>query len=537
MVTKIKGAQLDLESSVGDPGSTTGIPSSNAIRQALNELLMAASGVGWVKDTSTWTYASADSPTFTVTISGDQTSKFCEGMKIKLTQTTVKYFWVTKVSYNDGTTTLTLYGGTDYTLTNSTITDPCYSNVSAPFGFPLSAAKWTIKLSDGTNRYQANPTAGTFYSPGSFYIDIPIGSWRVLMQGALSVYKSGTSIGVDCSVALSTATNSVSDSELYSRIYDFGTNPHPIVPFSRERFLTLTSKTRYYVIIRTENAADQIELRNDFANLVVSATIGYLGIGGGSGGLPDPSVLLHNSYDFYGGNALMSLSVGTESTPSNYKSRILGLYHYNNVTGQPGDVDGPLYIRNVLSSGHTGFSWGATVWETDLSTEGSGEHTCFYGRIEGNGGSSQLWGIALEVHDNYMGSSSADRNIIGAEIKMDKVRTGGASYGIDILSAGSKTHTCGIIVRQDSGATGKFDTGLTISDCVTRGIDVKASCAVGVDCSNGSYSAAALRIGAGQKLQFEPTGNYYIVHQNSRIEFYIGGALKYYIDSSGGHNA
>lgn len=47
---------------------------------------------GWITAGETWTYASADSPSFTFTISGDKRDKYSVGMKIKLTQGSVKYF-------------------------------------------------------------------------------------------------------------------------------------------------------------------------------------------------------------------------------------------------------------------------------------------------------------------------------------------------------------------------------------------------------------------------------------------------------------
>ena len=40
---------------------------------------------GWTSVTDTWTYSSADSPSFTFTIPGDVTGAYWEGMKVKLT--------------------------------------------------------------------------------------------------------------------------------------------------------------------------------------------------------------------------------------------------------------------------------------------------------------------------------------------------------------------------------------------------------------------------------------------------------------------
>lgn len=80
----------------------------------------------------TWTYASA----VTFTVAGDQTTKYFIGTKIKLTQTTVKYFYVISSSYSDPTTTVTVTGGTDFTLVSAAITSPFYSYAAIPVGFP-----------------------------------------------------------------------------------------------------------------------------------------------------------------------------------------------------------------------------------------------------------------------------------------------------------------------------------------------------------------------------------------------------------------
>lgn len=87
---------------------------------------------GWVSAGETWTYASAT----TLTISGDKTGRYQKGDKIKLTQTTVKYFYVINVVYSSPNTTITVTGGTDYTLANAAITANYYSKATTPQGFP-----------------------------------------------------------------------------------------------------------------------------------------------------------------------------------------------------------------------------------------------------------------------------------------------------------------------------------------------------------------------------------------------------------------
>lgn len=98
-------------------------------------LSAATSGIndGWTSDSATWTYASAT----TFTVSGDKTAQFQKGTRLKLTQSAaVKYFVVVGSSHGGGTTTVTITGGTDYSLANATISATFYSYQASPQGFP-----------------------------------------------------------------------------------------------------------------------------------------------------------------------------------------------------------------------------------------------------------------------------------------------------------------------------------------------------------------------------------------------------------------
>lgn len=87
---------------------------------------------GWTAASDTWTYASAT----TFTIAGqDRTSTFVPGTKLKLTQTTAKYFYVVSSSFSTDTT-VTITGGSDYSLANAAITSPSYSHASVANAFP-----------------------------------------------------------------------------------------------------------------------------------------------------------------------------------------------------------------------------------------------------------------------------------------------------------------------------------------------------------------------------------------------------------------
>ena len=72
-------------------------PFSSIPKSLLNKILINPTFKGnidgWINPNETWTYASADDPTFTFTIASfDATTLFSVGMKIKLTNVSVKYF-------------------------------------------------------------------------------------------------------------------------------------------------------------------------------------------------------------------------------------------------------------------------------------------------------------------------------------------------------------------------------------------------------------------------------------------------------------
>lgn len=85
-------------------------------------------GDGWQLANETWTYASAS----TITVPSGAASRYAKGDKIKITQTTVKYFYIIGVA----DTVLTITGGSSYTLADAAISANYYSHQENPIGFP-----------------------------------------------------------------------------------------------------------------------------------------------------------------------------------------------------------------------------------------------------------------------------------------------------------------------------------------------------------------------------------------------------------------
>lgn len=235
---------------------------------------------GWTEANETWTYASADDPTFTFTISGDKTGKYTPGSRLRLKQAgAYKYFLVTAVSYSSPNTTVTIYGGTDYDLANAAITDNWLSQMKSPVAFPLDPNKWKVEATDTSQRQQATPVQNTWYNSGTITFSLPIGIWDVEYHVMTQIKEaSATQSGV-YQVTLSTANNSESDADMTSSEFLGGASGtlDLIAPNHKRKDIVLTTKTSYFLNQRTTTASiDEIDFRGDLAKTIVRAVSRYL---------------------------------------------------------------------------------------------------------------------------------------------------------------------------------------------------------------------------------------------------------------------
>jgi hypothetical protein len=231
---------------------------------------------GWVSDANTWSYSSVDAPTGIISINADMTALIGVGDRIKITQTTAKYFIVTVVgAFAAGATLITVYGGTDYTLANAAITSPYYSHVHHPFGFPLDPAKWTQSASN-TSQQQMNgnsPAANTWYN--SISLSIPIGLWVVFYEVVFQM-GHGSSVTQDMKHTLSTANNSESATANSVYLYVAALTGE-IATFSKRIDLGLAAKATYYLNHMTTIAsANVFQTRGDVSATKIVAVCAYL---------------------------------------------------------------------------------------------------------------------------------------------------------------------------------------------------------------------------------------------------------------------
>jgi hypothetical protein len=211
---------------------------------------------GWISAVEEkWTFDSDDDPTYTVTIPGDLTWKYCAGMRVRLKKAggTLAYFIITAVDYPDDYTMLTLYGGTDYDLADSPIIEPYYSTAKAPYGFPVDEAKWGVESMAASDSSQASPVAGNWYNIGGFLV-VPIGRWRIEYAAQLEVTRAAAGV-LDVFATLSTAANSEANKETTTKIgISSGTSMRGSVSHCGY-FLGQAAKGTYYLNCKTAQAS------------------------------------------------------------------------------------------------------------------------------------------------------------------------------------------------------------------------------------------------------------------------------------------
>ena len=219
---------------------------------------------GWISANETWTYVSVDDPTGVIKVNADVTSKYSVGMRLKMTNNSnVIYGIITKMGTyggdSAGYTYITFLHEIDpsdslalHLMANSAITLNYYSTQKAPFGFPLQSDKWTYVNVSPIGQYFNGGTKDTWLNGDQQQITIPIGFWNICFQGHFKSADNQAS-QANSQITLSTSNNSESDHKFtaiqqgygaYSMITSLAVLAST---FSKQRQLSLTSKTTYYV--------------------------------------------------------------------------------------------------------------------------------------------------------------------------------------------------------------------------------------------------------------------------------------------------
>ncbi len=106
-----------------------------ALKRQLDVLTTREAPAAWIADNRIFSYASAT----TVTTPGDITAQYGVGTKLRWKQTgdsNYRFAYLTAASYGAPNTTLTLRGGSDYSVANAAITEWWFSYAALAPGFP-----------------------------------------------------------------------------------------------------------------------------------------------------------------------------------------------------------------------------------------------------------------------------------------------------------------------------------------------------------------------------------------------------------------
>lgn len=168
--------------------------------------------------------------------------------------TLTKYFLCTASSYSAPNTTVTLYGGTDHSLANATISSAYYSTQKAPLGFPLRTAKWQYAINDASQVSVTGISDNNWKQPGTVTMNVPIGSWNLSYYTATaSTGSAGNYSGMY--VTLSRSSSSETDSWMTSVASSGSTSvTEHDGNLMANMNVHLNAKTTYYLIAKRATA-------------------------------------------------------------------------------------------------------------------------------------------------------------------------------------------------------------------------------------------------------------------------------------------
>lgn len=241
---------------------------------------------GWINSpVQTCAYQSYDTTykTGVIRFSGDMASLIWPGWITKFTQTAaIQMGIVTAISAYSGTyTDVTIFLGTDYTLTNAAISSVFLAPPkSAPSGFPLEPSKWGLKLTDTTQRSATSGLAAyQNLEPNPLYV--PIGIWKHVKYYVHARATCATAATTNFAViyaTLSTSPTAETDTELTARA-DATNVTELSVELSKEKLsMQVSSPTPLYLNAKSELSVgtNAIYFLNNVSTLLITAECAYL---------------------------------------------------------------------------------------------------------------------------------------------------------------------------------------------------------------------------------------------------------------------
>jgi hypothetical protein len=182
---------------------------------------------GWYSLTNdTFTYASAS----TFTVDGDWTDIFQCGIKLRCLNTTQKYFYVVSAAYSAPNTTVTVTGGSDYTLASAAISDLAITGCETPRKFP-DFFNFTPVWGGGSS-----PTIGAGTLTSRFKIAGRLLTWNFKM-----IWAADTSVGAgNWTFTLPVTVANTITAYGSGNIRDAATADYPVIPTVAQAATTIS---------------------------------------------------------------------------------------------------------------------------------------------------------------------------------------------------------------------------------------------------------------------------------------------------------
>lgn len=211
--------------------------------------------------------------------------------------------------------------------------------------------------------------------------------------------------------------------------------------------------------------------------------------------------------------------------------------------GTPGNTINALRLQSNVSAGVANFEW---VFLSVLNNSATaGQNVAGYLQAKKQAGAGPTWSATCEARDTS-GAANPTTGLIGIEV--DVFADGGDSglnrVGIDIVGgvgvSTGPTIGYGLRIGPQNGTSTNcnFVNGVYLYGTMTRGINLAcSSCAVGIDTSLATLSAAALRMATGQfigldgsdlnRITFDGTGLVYRSSGNSQSKLNTDGSVSF----------
>lgn len=154
----------------------------------------------------------------------------------------LEYGIITKIANVAGTTTMTVFTGTDSNIPNQPLGSTAYSTERAPYGFPAARGKWTVSTIINTSMNIGIAALNTWYAGSAFSLTVPTGEWDLGYVWYFEVDGSGAAASVG-RCAIGTAANP--DYELVSVITNSAANTFYGTNLARDKTVSVATPTTY----------------------------------------------------------------------------------------------------------------------------------------------------------------------------------------------------------------------------------------------------------------------------------------------------